>query len=113
MEAIRTSWNCGCTSGSTPTVYAEALLLFGGSYGSDYVEVKGPLPEDQLPVFSERATESVQYPGRKQQQADDVKGNYSNLQIVGYSAGADAALIYAHDRMEAGELGITGWYPEM
>lgn len=103
-----------------PYYRSRALLVFGGSKVGD-INVIGPKPEaiNGVPYFHEKATESVQYPETrdkdnnlidnpgKQGQANRVTSNYIHrigdlgLQVVGYSAGADASLIYAHDYMQA------------
>ncbi|NIT61334.1 MAG: hypothetical protein GWN00_35550, partial [Aliifodinibius sp.] len=76
------------------------VLLFGG-IGPGGLNEPGPEPADQLPHFNQIATEPVNYPGEggKEQQALNVTGTYPSenkeLLIIGYSAGADAAMIYA------------------
>jgi hypothetical protein len=111
---------CGEVTSEPPNVPAEKVLLFGG-LGPGGLGPEGPPPKDQLPYFNQIASESVRYPGElpggKQRQAKNVRGNYTDvsLLIIGYSAGADAALIYAdgymrdHPKQEAaGRWKITG-----
>jgi YD repeat-containing protein len=92
------------------------VLLFGGLGPSLDVNTDGPDPQDQLPYFSQIATESEPYPRSKQTQANNMSIYDDEVLIIGYSAGADAALIYANDYMnthpnqvqEEGRWKITG-----
>jgi pimeloyl-ACP methyl ester carboxylesterase len=88
---------CSIPTTEPPQISIENILLFGGAYGAKWITQEGPEVKDQLPHFNQIATESVKYPGSKRAQAGSVKGNYDNvdLLIIGYSAGADAALMYA------------------
>ncbi len=63
-------------------------------------------------MWSAIADEGVQYCGGKWNQVQGVEGNYSNSDVfvIGYSAGADSALMYAYNYMmnNQGSGQITG-----
>ena len=95
-----------CTTTSTPTVTPTSIpvaivsktIFFGGSNGSSLAD-PGPDPKIQTPVWVIDA-DVYKYPGgSKNAQADEVNiSSYKNntIIIIGYSAGADTALIFAN-----------------
>ena len=103
-------------SGPSPT----NIIVLGGSYTTDRINEPGPDPSIQTPHFAAAATiEPIQYPGSKQTQANNTHNEVNannidgDLLIIGYSAGADSALIYADRYMrehpeEKDDWGITG-----
>jgi hypothetical protein len=77
-----------------------SILVFSGSWGDpERINEPGPSPESQIPHFTEVATEAVPYPGSKKAQADNANDYDGDLLIIGYSSGADSALIYADKYM--------------
>ncbi|CAG0990738.1 hypothetical protein ANRL4_02454 [Anaerolineae bacterium] len=93
-----------------PSSQTPVIIFFGGSDGVNLNTV-GPDPKLQTPVWVSIANLSVQYPGTKRQQAAQAVG-YENSKIIaiGYSAGADTALIFADNyrRTNSGTGRITG-----
>jgi YD repeat-containing protein len=84
------------TPSLTPMV--TKTIFFGGSDGVSLAN-PGPDPTLQTPVWVQGATQVVPYPGgSKANQANQVDINtYKdvNLIVIGYSAGGDAALMFA------------------
>jgi hypothetical protein len=88
-----------CTSTPTPTPLPKLKIFFGGSWGQDRITERGPNPAEQTPVWNETADVVIQYPGSKTEHAKMVNiDDYANtnLIVIGYSAGADSALIFAY-----------------
>lgn len=83
-----------------PKISSPRILFFGGSYVGRITE-QGPLPSEQTPRYADFASEVVRYPGSKQVQADAANKYDEDLLIIGYSSGADTALIYADMHMRA------------
>jgi YD repeat-containing protein len=89
-----------CPTAPTPIPIPTATktIFFGGSDGVNLAN-PGPDPKLQTPVWVQNATQVVPYPGgSKADQANQVDINtYKdvNLIVIGYSAGGDAALMFA------------------
>jgi hypothetical protein len=80
-----------------PTALPTAIIVFGGSDGQN-IRNNGPDPVEQIPVWNEIGTLVIPYRGSKISQANDVpidQYKNTNLILIGYSSGADAALIFA------------------
>ena len=106
---------CTSTSSVTPTPAATRIVLFGGSLGTGNLDLAGPSPECQTPVWSDIADFVVGYPGTqtpdpttqftgKRLQALNAGQVMPNTLLIGYSAGADSALIYAYDNRATGNI---------
>lgn len=106
---------CTSTSPVTPTPAATRIVLFGGSQGTGNLDLAGPSPECQTPVWSDIADFVVGYPGTqtpdpttqftgKRLQALNAGQVMPNTLLIGYSAGADSALIYAYDNRATGNI---------
>jgi hypothetical protein len=74
--------------------------VFGGSNGDDITQPYDPIAlgePEQIPAWVEIATEVIRYTGSKAGTAQSVQTNVSNslIQVIGFSAGADAAIMFA------------------
>ena len=89
---------CTPTPTLPPVATGTATIFFGGSDGQS-VQNPGPDPYKQTPVWAESATQVIPYPGgSKAAQANAVDVNAykdTDLIVIGYSAGADAALMFS------------------
>ncbi len=99
---------------SLPASSNTAILFLGGSRGGD-IDSPGPRPECQTPVWHDIADLVFRYPGTqnpdpansftgKRQQAFYAGIPQAHTLVIGYSAGADAALIYAYDHRLSGYI---------
>jgi pimeloyl-ACP methyl ester carboxylesterase len=86
------------------------VLLFCGSRGGKQIRKPGPKCPGQVPAWKDNPhgydTHPVQYPGSKYQQAQDAAAlnlpDNIPLILVCYSAGTEACLMYANDRLNNG-----------
>lgn len=117
----------------TPTPLPTKTVFFAGSFGDginpmtgkSYMEENGPVRETQTPFWDSIADYWYEYPGHrnnglngKNLQADNAMADFQqlknyNLLVIGYSAGADTALIFAQKYYEkidteGGSGNITG-----
>jgi hypothetical protein len=87
-------------------------VLFTGSYINRITE-PGPQPELQTPAWVERINalggDAFQYLGSKTGQAQDAldMGLSGDIAVIGYSSGADSAVIFAHQYLMSGAGRIT------
>jgi hypothetical protein len=83
----------------TPLLLPKVTIFFGGSWDQSRINEPGPDPAFQTNAWHQIANESIPYPGNKQEHARSVNiSAYANsdLVVIGYSAGADSALIFAY-----------------
>ncbi len=96
------------TATPVPCLLTPVTLVFGGSNGIDITQPFDPialgLPE-QIPAWVPVATEVRRYTGSKQGTALAVVGDYSDAEIliIGFSAGGDAAVMYAEHYLSSNE----------
>lgn len=99
-----------CVMPTTIPTNPSVVLYFGGSDPSDINRVTDEaFAKCQAPVWWPNADRTVAYPGRKLTQAQNAAG-YENhdITIIGYSAGADAALIFADMYLKQKQAGNGG-----
>jgi len=88
-----------CANNFPPSNLPKLTIFFGGSYGQDRIGERMPFPEYQTNAWYAIADLSVPYPGNKTQHAKQVDiSAYTNfnLVVIGYSSGADTALIFSY-----------------
>lgn len=91
--------------------FCSPVIFFGGSDPKD-PQIRGPLPQHQSQMWmTDQKGEpivTIRYPGGENAKADQAKlaqGNQPNkaVDIIGYSAGTESALMYAMWRLEKGQ----------
>jgi hypothetical protein len=96
----------------TPIALPTMTIFFGGSGGQAQIQGDGPDPAVQTPVWYEIADRSYQYKGSKNSHAQDAINDIAdyenkNLLVIGYSSGADTALIFAEQYYQHKDANMT------